>query len=181
MYVSCYGNPIGIIICFNLETLKEIFYFKVHRPRGLIILDYLLYITEVNYNRIGIYNLHGIFKGSIGNNLLKYPRGITTDKKNLIIADSGNHRIVILSKSRHLLKIINNLNSPNDVYYSNNKLFISVWYNKKIKLFDFYKNNIIKTYNVPIESGYLAMLTLIKNNLYVYDNSGFIHVFNYIL
>lgn len=182
IYVACYGEPIGGIICFDATTYQEILYFNVARPRGIIAINKLLYITEVNQNRIGIYDEMGHNISFIGTHILNQPRGIDINHNNeLIIADSGNNRIVYLDLVGNLIRIIDDtIESPNDVSCYKNKLYFSEWYKKTIRIYDeetHLLNN--SSYQIPNGSGYLAMIATINNQLYISDDClGCIHIYN---
>ena len=177
IYVACYGDPIGKIICINKDTLCEEFYFSVARPRGIIILNKEIFITEVIKNRISIYTLNGKFKRYIGDNILKFPRGLDIFNNNVIVADSGNNRIIELSITGQIINIIENFNSPNDVVTYENQIIVSEWYNKSIKIYNLKSEN-YKVYKIPIGSGYLSMISIYLNKLYISDENGYVHIFN---
>lgn len=179
IYVACYGDPMGGIVCFNVSTLEEIMYFEVPRPRGLVISGNEIFITEVMEHRISVFDLNGKLKRYIGTGILQCPRGITIDnQENIIIADSGNHRIIFLNKDGYLVNTVDKILSPNDVTYYNNKIFVSQWFDKCIQILDPVIGKIGETYIIPQGSGFLAMIYINNNNLYVSDDDGYVHVFN---
>ena len=179
IYVACYGDPIDNIVCYDIESLEEIMHFKVPRPRGIVILHDEIFVTEVMENRVSVFDLSGNFKRYIGIGILQCPRGITIDsKENIIIADSANHCIVWFSKDGTFINSKNEFHSPNDVFYYNNKIFVSEWFNKCIRIYDPQTEKFEKTYTIPGKSGFLSMLSIYNDRLFVSDDAGYVHIFN---
>ena len=108
--------------------------------------------------------MNGKFKRYIGENILKFPRGLDIFNNNVIVADSGNNRIIELSITGQIINIIENFNSPNDVVTYENQIIVSEWYNKSIKIYNLKSEN-YKVYKIPIGSGYLSMLSIYLNKL----------------
>ena len=178
IYVACYGNPIGNVICFDSDSLEEVMYFEVPRPRGIVILKDEIFVTEVMEHRVSIYDLNGVLKRYIGTGILQCPRGIAIDNEdNIIIADSANHRIVWFSPDGILLNSKDGFLSPNDVVFYNNKIFVSEWFKKCIQVYNPITGNFEKSYTVDGGSGYLSMLSINDNRLFVSDENGCVHVF----
>lgn len=179
IYVACYGDPIGNIVCFDSKSLEEIMHFEVPRPRGIVILGDEIFVTEVMENRVSVFDLSGNLKRYIGIGILQCPRGIAIDsEENIIIADSANHSIVWFSPDGTFINSKNEFHSPNDVVYHNNKIFVSEWFGKCIRIYDPPTDKFEKAYTIPGESGYLSMLSIYNNRLFVSDDIGYVHIFN---
>ena len=150
IYVACYGDPIGNIVCFDSESLEEIMYFEVPRPRGLVISGDEIFVTEVMEHRISVFDLNGILKRYIGVGILQCPRGIAINsERNIVIADSANNQVVCLSPDGILLNSIDKFMSPNDVVCYNNIIFVSEWFSKCVRICDLRTGKSEKVYNVP--------------------------------
>ena len=178
LYVACYGNPIGRVVGISLSTFRELFFFPVPRPRGVVIVDERLYVTEVINNRIGVYKKRGEFIHSLGETMLYRPRGICRYKKNMLaIADSGKDRVVVMSLYGHINFIVNNIHAPNDVIFHMGTIYVTEWYNGCIRLI---KDHRLLSKRITMKyCGNLSMLTASGHNVFVSDNThGCIHVFS---
>jgi len=179
IYIACYGDPMGKVICLDSETLKEIFYFEVPRPRGLVILENEIFVTEVMEHRVSVFDLNGNLMRYIGTGILQCPRGIAIDNSgNIVIADSANNRVVWFNPDGRFLNSSDGLLSPNDVVCYNNNIFVSEWFGKCIKIFNASTGKFGKSYTVPYESGFLSMFSISDDRLFISDDSGCVHVFN---
>ena len=179
IYIACFGDPIGNIICFDSETFVEILNFDVPRPRGLIISGEELFITEVMQHRISVYNLNGVLKRYIGTGLLHCPRGIAVNNENnIVIADSGNNRIVILNPNGNLIQSSNTIYAPNDVSCYFDKIFVSQWYDKCIRIYNPITNKFGIMNKSPQISGFFSMLYIYNHVIFVSDENGYLHIFD---
>lgn len=94
LYAACYGNPIGKVVVISLKTLKKRLHFDVPRPRGLVVVNDRIYVTQVMRDCIGVYTKTGGCDAELARGRLCRPRGLTHDAHRLYVADSGADRIV---------------------------------------------------------------------------------------
>lgn len=119
------SEKINIIHHKNIENSKDIFWSEVLTPEyvlseklcenlkldlferekatGLIMFDENFLLTDINNNRLVLFDKDGnliLEKGNIGNGELEFdaPTAIAKDNNNLYILESGNFRIQILNK-----------------------------------------------------------------------------------
>ncbi len=175
IYISCYGNPKGKIICISLKDLTEKFYFECYRPRGLIIINNKIYVTEVNKNRIAIFSLKGQIINYIESKLIKKPRGIcfNKQKKHLIVANSGDNSLIIFNLEGHFKNLLKGFYNSNDVIYYKNMVLVTEWYTNCLKVYDLNKKKLML--NIPINvynsGGNIAMLNILNDQILISDNT----------
>lgn len=104
IYVTCFGDPIGKVVCLDSKNFTEIFYFSTPRPRGIILFQNKMYITSVLESKINIYNLEGNYYQSFESEYLKNPRGITLN--NLRSVSLFILNTIIVNKFKKLINYI---------------------------------------------------------------------------
>ena len=174
LYVSCYGNPIGQILIIDQTTGCEIHNFRVPRPRGIAMLGQQLFVTEVMKNRISIFKTNGEFVNYIYAGF-RHPRGIDVDRMRglLLVADSGNNRVVWLTSSGRVTRICKGLDAPNDVLIcSDGMVVVSQWYRQSLRLMSRGSRVFGPEISVPGGSGNFAMLGQTGRRLVVADDDG---------
>tara|TARA_E500000178_G_C17038131_1_gene764681 strand:+ start:2039 stop:3298 length:1260 start_codon:yes stop_codon:yes gene_type:complete len=139
------------------------------RPRGIVYDGTFVYVTEV---RKGV--VLKVFKNAtticeFGKGKLNMPRGIDVTGNSLVIADSGNDRVVGISKDTGNILWSVPSQAPNDVIFNGTDCYVSQWYLKRVKrLRDGYEW-------APANSGFLTMIGTFGDTLVVGDDSGAIH------
>lgn len=142
------------------------------RPRGIAYDGSFVYVTEV---RKGV--VLKVFKNSrtireIGKSKLKMPRGIDVVGDSLVVADSGNNRIVGITKDSGSILWSVHSQAPNDVVFNGADCYVTQWYMRSVKrLRDGYEW-------IPARSGTLAMIGTFGDKFVVSDDSGAIHLFS---
>lgn len=128
MFVTSYGNPMGKLVCVDLNTFDVLFEVAAWRPRGMCLWRGLLYVTEVKRNRVAIYQLNGKRLGCLGGPRLCLPRGICVHRGLLLIADSGSHRVLAVHpRTRKLCWTYESLQKVNDVCSNGRTICVSQW------------------------------------------------------
>ena len=180
LYVACYGQPMGNIVCINLETHEEMFHIRVPRPRGVLVYGRHLVVTEVMTNRLSVYTLNGLFCKHVYGGM-RHPRGIAVDSMGqIVVADSGNNRIVWFDSDMRVVRTCSGLYAPNDVVICpDNTIVVSEWYNKSLRVLTPYATRFEpEFYRATKLSGNFTMMGRTEHFLLVSDNDlGCVHVF----
>jgi DNA-binding beta-propeller fold protein YncE len=86
----------------------------IKSPAGLRIFDEKLYVTDVQQNKVYVFNLKGeklleLSTGVDKKDIFKAPNAVTIDKKNnnIFVSDSGNQRVLVFDKSGKYLRTVN--------------------------------------------------------------------------
>lgn len=178
LFAACYGHPVGSVVVICLDTLSQAGTFKVHRPRGITASGGLLYVTEVFMDRIGVFSLDGNLKCHIYCRLHR-PRGIAIDKERslLVVADSGNDRLVWMTLDGRIVKKCPGLHAPNDVVICpDGTIVASEWYGRSLRMLR--DGKLSKRFVVPGGSGHFSMMGRSRRRVYVSDDDrGCVHVF----
>jgi len=106
---------------------------KFGYPSGIVFSDYgEVWIADKEYNRIAVFNNIGVFDRYIGDygytgGQLNIPEKIIVDdRKNFIVCDAGNSRLMIYDAYGNFLKSVINskFNYPISAFYKNNQLWV---------------------------------------------------------
>ena len=102
--------------------------------KGQLIFPYNIALCD-KWAFVSDWRLSSVFNFQISNfklinksieGMLYYPRGLTVDRNEVLVADSFNHRIAVLNLDLHYLREIGKgmLKSPYDVKTNTNKIFV---------------------------------------------------------
>ncbi len=86
---------------------------SISSPAGLRIFDKKLYVTDIEAQKVFVFNLEGkkLFEIVVASNdqdRLNAPNAVTVDDdENIYVADSGNQRVVVYNKEGKFTRIIN--------------------------------------------------------------------------
>ena len=179
LYVVCYGHPMGAVVVIDLLTLREIMCFAVPRPRGIVAFRGRLFVTQVWEHRVSVHDLDGRLQYHLYGGFC-HPRGIDIDRRRqlLVIADSGNDRVVWLTLEGRVWSIRHGVHAPNDVVCCDHDTVItSEWYNRRLRVF--WRGRLEEEVaTVPEGSGDFAMMGRWRRHVFVSDNDkGCVHVF----
>lgn len=142
------------------------------RPRGIVYDGQFVYVTEVCKGVISKISEDSTTVCEFGTGLLSMPRGIDVNGHSLVVADSGNDRVVGLSSETGSILWALPAHAPNDVIISEDECYVSQWYLKSVKrLSDGHEWT-------PHRSGYFTMIGKKGCNFIVGDDSGAIHLFS---
>lgn len=125
LFVACYGNPVGRIVCLDPSTLNVLHSFKTFRPRGIDAWNDLLVITQVNRGHLLIVDEHGIVqKRLVG---FKEPRDVCVHGDVAYVANSGSDSVVGVNLVDNTRFTVNEYSRPNGVATNGKTTITSLW------------------------------------------------------
>jgi len=104
-------TPKGQFVKYFTDENKRVDFTK--SPGGLRIYNKKLYITDIQQNKVMVYSLKGkklleLTTASSKDDTLNAPNAVTIDDdQNIIVADTGNQRLVIFNKEGKFTRMIN--------------------------------------------------------------------------
>lgn len=120
---------------------------KLTEPRKLEISDNdLIFVSDSEANDIVVYDYYGTYVNRFGSGFLKKPDGFTWWQNVLLVADSGNNRVVVFNRQRELIfawgskgKKYGSFNRPVDVGVFENKIYVLDSNNNRVQVFELIK------------------------------------------
>lgn len=135
LYVACYGDPMGALVCVDLRTLRVLFCVPLPRPRGVAVHRGEVYVTEVMRHRVSVLDLHGVPRRHLACAQMRLPRGVAVDALGrVVVASSGNGKVLFLRASDGvLLHAVGGLRRPNDVACCGARVYASEWGGRRVR------------------------------------------------
>lgn len=160
LFVASYGSPRGLISCFHATTGCVRYRVACYRPRGIVYYGGRLFVTEVNRNRVAVLDAADGRAVRWLRCSLSQPRGIDVDARgHLVVADSGNNRVVCMTRDGCPLWVRGGFHRPNDVCCTP-RLLVSEWGARRV-------SDVTSTCRLP---GQPVMLSTWGNLLLVCDD-----------
>ena len=130
MFVSDMHNDRVVVFRENGEFIKSFGHNTLHCPNGVICDNTgKIYVVSRNDNKILLFWQNGEYFATVHNGeVLREPRGIALDPQgNLIVCDTGNECVQLISPNGNILKSIGRgrLPKPFDCLYFEDKIFVS--------------------------------------------------------
>lgn len=121
---------------------------KLNKPRKLEITDNdLIYVSDYIANDIVVFDYYGNFVHRFGESYLNKPDGLAWWQKSLIIADSGNHQIVMVGEQKTVEFTWGTkgdkygaFDRPVDVGVFEDKIYVLDSNNNRVQVFELVKN-----------------------------------------
>lgn len=125
LYVACYGNPVGRIVCVDPETLEVLYSFKAFRPRGIDVWRDLLVVTQVNRGQLVLFDVNGRVKGR--RHGFREPRDVCVYGDVAYVASTSSDEVMSVNLVDGTRRIVNTFARPNGVATNGGTTVTSLW------------------------------------------------------
>lgn len=132
LFVACYGNPIGAIVCLDASTLDVLHSFPTYRPRGIDVWNDLLVVTQVNRGRVVLYDLVGTLQRCFHG--FHEPRDLCVRGDVAYVADTASDSVVSVNLLNGQRRVVHTCTRPNGVATDGTTTVTTLWNTGKILL-----------------------------------------------
>ena len=130
LFVACYGNPIGKIVCLDPPTLDVLHSFQTYRPRGIDVWNDLLVVTQVNRGRLVLLDEHGKPQRRLHG--LKEPRDVCVCGDLAYVAATDSNAVWSVNLSNDERSVVNAYPRPNGVATNGTTTITALWNSGRI-------------------------------------------------
>lgn len=128
--VCCYHGETGWVTRISSTRCRK--WVECERPRGIACDEEYAYVTEVQAGAVARFHMQRDARRTwLGKGMFRQPRGIACAGGTLVVADSGNDRIVGMTARGQFLWEVRAC-APNDVATLGGRILASEWYARRV-------------------------------------------------
>jgi len=172
LFVTCYGNPVGRVVCLNASTFEILSSFRTFRPRGIAVWNGLLVVTQVNRGRVVLFDRNGRTKQRLDG--FHEPRDVCVHGDVAYVADTASDSVVGVDLVNGKRSVVNTLARPNGVATDGVTTITSLWNSGTIVL-QSRNGTVLRTY-----AGHTPCMASVTNGRYIVcdDSANCMYVFD---
>lgn len=125
LFVACYGNPVGRIVCVDPETLEVLYSFKAYRPRGIDVWRNLLVVTQVNRGQLVLFDVNGKVMARLPG--FREPRDVCMHGDVAYVASTGSDEVIRVNLVDGARRVVNTFARPNGVATNGSTTVTALW------------------------------------------------------
>ena len=144
IYLADWGNRCVLVVSLKGEIVKQFGNDELMFPWGIAVTNECIYVTDIVFHALFQYRkkdfklLNRVGTEGTQEGQLSYPRGLCIDTNgDVMVADSGNHRISVFSKQLKFKSClgIGHLQYPKDVKLSDDRIVVLDYGSKCVHFF----------------------------------------------